>query len=218
MGRHTAGHGAPKWLLPVLGVLAVTGLVVAGALAVLIDSPSDSAGNIVRLSCDRPVRVVTATSFAPVLDAAAAELSQTTTTASGWTSRRRTAGTRCSGPPRSTRTCGSRTTARGWARPDRSAWPRRPAADAGAVLATSPLLHGRRPGHRRPAGEGRREPGSALARLVERTRASGWWSAIRAVRRRHGRAGRGRRGGVAGRGHGRLGAVAGPTRTRPPAP
>jgi hypothetical protein len=53
----------------------VTGLVLAGTLAVLIDSPSDSAEKIVRLSCDRPLRIVTATSFAPVLDAAAAELS-----------------------------------------------------------------------------------------------------------------------------------------------
>ena len=64
MGRHTAGHGAPRWLLPVLGVLGVTGLVLAGALAALIDDPADPAGSIARLSCDRPLRVVTATSFA----------------------------------------------------------------------------------------------------------------------------------------------------------
>ena len=69
MGKHSAGHLADRWILPAAGVLAVIGLVIAGALAAMTDSPSPDAEEIARLSCDRPVRVVTATSFEPVLTA-----------------------------------------------------------------------------------------------------------------------------------------------------
>lgn len=139
MGRHAAGHGAPRWLLPVLGVLGVTGLILAGALAVLIDSPSDSAGKVARLSCDRPLRIVTATSFAPVLDAAAADLSHDddctrldVTTADGREAVQRA----------------TEINADLWI-PDDFSWAgsagtlslaQAPAANAGTVLATSPLF------------------------------------------------------------------------------
>ena len=139
MGRHTAGRGAPRWLLPVLGVLGVTGLVLAGALAVLIDSPSDSSANIAALSCDRPLRVVTATSFAPVLDAATAELNNNddcirldVSTADGRDAVQRV----------------TEINADLWI-PDDASWvgsagplnlAQAPAANAGAVLATSPLF------------------------------------------------------------------------------
>jgi Bacterial extracellular solute-binding protein/von Willebrand factor type A domain len=139
MGRHTAGRGAPRWLLPVLGVLGVTGLVLAGALAVLIDSPSDPAGTVARLSCDRPLRVVTATSFAPVLDAAAVELSNDddcirldVSTADGRDAVQRA----------------TEINADVWI-PDDTSWvgsagtlslAQAPTANAGAVLATSPLF------------------------------------------------------------------------------
>jgi hypothetical protein len=73
MGKHNAGT-RHRWLLPTAGVLGVTGLVVAAALALLDDSPSGPAGAEARSVCDRSVRVVTASSFAPALAAAATKL------------------------------------------------------------------------------------------------------------------------------------------------
>jgi hypothetical protein len=58
-------------LLPVTGVLALTALIVAGVVFVLQGRPP-GAGDVAGLPCDKPLRVVTATSFAPVLDAVAA--------------------------------------------------------------------------------------------------------------------------------------------------
>ena len=74
MAKHRAGTAAKKWVLPALGVLAVIGLVLAGAFAAFDDPPAETAADPVRTSCDRTVRVVTATSFAPVLTAMAADL------------------------------------------------------------------------------------------------------------------------------------------------
>jgi hypothetical protein len=76
MGKHRAGRVADKLLLPGLGALGLTGLIVAGVLTVWSDAPSGAPDDISPLSCDRPVRVVAATSFAPVLDAISAELDQ----------------------------------------------------------------------------------------------------------------------------------------------
>jgi hypothetical protein len=70
MAKHRAGSAALRWLWPAVGVLAGCALV-AGVLAVLRDSPSDR-GDLGGSACDaRPLKVVTATSFAPVLDAVA---------------------------------------------------------------------------------------------------------------------------------------------------
>jgi hypothetical protein len=71
MGQHTRGAGADRWILPAAGVLAVLGLVIAGALAVFDHAPDDD--DFAREACQRPIRVVTATSFAPVLNALAAQ-------------------------------------------------------------------------------------------------------------------------------------------------
>jgi hypothetical protein len=69
MAKHRAGSVAYRWLWPAVGVLAGCALV-AGALAVLRDSPSDGTDSAGGSACDaRPLKVVTATSFAPVLDA-----------------------------------------------------------------------------------------------------------------------------------------------------
>jgi predicted ribosomally synthesized peptide with SipW-like signal peptide len=135
MGKHSSGVGADRWILPAAGVLAVLGLVIAGALAAFNDSP-DSA-NVARASCDRPVRVVTATSFAPVLNALAADAEDDdcvrldVTTADGRAAVRRAA----------------EVGADVWI-PDDGSWAgsagslglvEPPAAGAGAVLATSPF-------------------------------------------------------------------------------
>jgi hypothetical protein len=74
MARHRAGATTERWILPALGILAVAGLVLAGVLAVLIDSPSERTDQLTGSSCFGPLRVVTATSFAPVFDGLAAEL------------------------------------------------------------------------------------------------------------------------------------------------
>jgi hypothetical protein len=75
MAKHRAGSAA-RWILPVVGVLGVCGLVLAGVLAVLIDTPSERTDTLAGSLCDRPLRVVTATSFAPVLDGLAPLLDQ----------------------------------------------------------------------------------------------------------------------------------------------
>ena len=215
MGRHTAGHGAPRWLLPVLGVLGVTGLVLAGALAALIDSPSDQDRDIVSAPCDRPLRVVTATSFPPVLDAAAAELSQDddcvrldVSTADGRDAVQRAI----------------EINADVWI-PDDSSWvgsagSAQPGPGAGgqrrAVLATSPLfmVADRATGARLEKAGG---SWLALAKLVDSGSVRLVGPRPGQVRRRQVAAGRGRRIGLAEPGHGRLGAVAGLARTGPPA-
>ena len=76
MSKHRAGPVAFRWLWPVVGVLAGCALV-AGVLAVLRNSPSNSFDGIDGSACDaRPIKIVTATSFAPVLDAMAPVLDQ----------------------------------------------------------------------------------------------------------------------------------------------
>ena len=135
MGKHNAGP-RHRWLLPTAGVLGVTGLVVAGALILLDDSPSGeeaAAGT----ACDR-LRVVAASSFAPALTAAASRLERDAdcvrlevTSADGRTAARKVA----------------ESGADLWI-PDDGAWAasagdlplaEAPVARAGAVLATSPL-------------------------------------------------------------------------------
>ena len=138
MAKHRAGSVASRWLWPVVGVLAGSALV-AGTLAVLRDSPSGGSDSIGGSTCDaRPVKVVTATSFAPVLDALAPVLDHGTdcvrldiTTSDGRAAVRRIA----------------EVDADVWI-PDDSAWvgsagtlslAAAPAAGAGTVVATSPL-------------------------------------------------------------------------------
>jgi hypothetical protein len=74
MARHRAGLGGEKWILPALGVFAVLGLLVAGILAVVVESSSGSTEQVAGSSCTGPIRVVTASSFAPVFDGIATEL------------------------------------------------------------------------------------------------------------------------------------------------
>jgi Bacterial extracellular solute-binding protein/von Willebrand factor type A domain len=76
MAKHRAGPLNSMWVVPALAIAGLTGLVLAGALALQRDAPSKSADDSVRAPCDRPVRVVTATSFAPVLAAMTPVLDQ----------------------------------------------------------------------------------------------------------------------------------------------
>lgn len=69
MAKHRAGRGVDRWILPAVGVIAVAGLAVAGGVAALGGDDASRAGNSTRLGCENPVRVVTASSFAPVLTA-----------------------------------------------------------------------------------------------------------------------------------------------------
>ena len=167
MAKHRAG-GAERWILPAVGVLGVSGLVLAGVLAVLIDSPPDGTDTPAAGLCDRPLRVVTATSFAPVLDGLAAQLDQgddcvrlDVTTADGRSAVQRV----------------TDVNADVWI-PDDTSWEgsagslslvRAPLADAGAVLATSPfyMVADRNTGARL------RKAGSSwlgLSRLVDQNR------------------------------------------------
>jgi hypothetical protein len=75
MAKHRAGRGADRWILLGIGVLAGLGLIVGVGLT-RIDGSPQRAGNAAELGCDRPVRVVTASSFAPVLQAMAGELAK----------------------------------------------------------------------------------------------------------------------------------------------
>jgi hypothetical protein len=134
MGKHNAGP-RHRWVMPTAGVLGVTGLVVAGAL-VLLDGPSDDAA-AGGSACNR-LRVVAASSFAPALTAAAPRLERgddcvrlEITTADGRTAAQQVA----------------ETGADVWI-PDDGSWvgtaggvplAQAPAANAGAVLATSPF-------------------------------------------------------------------------------
>jgi hypothetical protein len=133
MGRHRTGKG-DRWLLPGLGALVLTGLIVAGVLTVLDDKPSGP-DNLASLPCDGPLRIVTAASFAPVLDAVSAEANGCTgldvTVADGRAAIRQVA----------------ESDADLWI-PDDTSWigsagslelAQAPTADAGLILATSPL-------------------------------------------------------------------------------
>src|SRR3954463_11285378 len=75
MAKHRAGMGADRWIFAVIGALAALGLIIGIGLTRIDESPQ-RAGNAAELGCDRPVRVVTASSFAPVLQAMAGELAK----------------------------------------------------------------------------------------------------------------------------------------------
>ncbi|MDT5040424.1 MAG: hypothetical protein QOE51_1409 [Actinoplanes sp.] len=133
MGRHRTGPRT-GWLLPVAGVLALTALIVAGVVFVLQSRPP-GAGDVAGLPCDKPLRVVTAMSFAPVLDAVAASAGACTglqvTVADGRAAVQQVA----------------ETSADVWI-PDDGSWiasagslelAQAPTANAGSVVATSPL-------------------------------------------------------------------------------
>jgi len=137
MAKHRATSGAHRWVW-LVAVLGLAGLALAGILAVVLDSPPESQHAAPQASCDQPpVRVVTASSFAPVLDAMATGfqprecLRLEVTTADGRAAVRRAAEVK----------------ADVWI-PDDSAWAgsagsldlvQAPTAGAGTVLATSPL-------------------------------------------------------------------------------
>ena len=71
MPKHRVGAGGFRWFWPAVAVLAASALAVAAALAVFRGAPSDAAYGIGGSACERAVKVVTATSFAPVLNAMA---------------------------------------------------------------------------------------------------------------------------------------------------
>jgi hypothetical protein len=138
MAKHRV-DGTARWVWPVMGVLLLAGLVLAGVLAVAISAPRNgqSSAAVVKASCDRPVRVVTASSFARVLAAMTAApqpddcLRLEVTTADGRDAVAKVA----------------EVDADVWI-PDDGAWASRaaalglaraPAGGAGTVLATSPL-------------------------------------------------------------------------------
>ncbi len=71
MAKHRAG-GASRWKWPAFALLALAGLVLAGVLVVTNRSgETDRSGpaDVVAGDCDQPVRVVAASSYAPVLAA-----------------------------------------------------------------------------------------------------------------------------------------------------
>jgi hypothetical protein len=75
MAKHRAGKGADRWILPAAGIIAAVGLIIGVAVTRIDDSPQ-RAGNAAALGCDRPLRVVAASSFAPVLQAMAGEMAK----------------------------------------------------------------------------------------------------------------------------------------------
>lgn len=75
MAKHRSGRGVDRWILPAAGVVAVAGLAVAGAVAA-VGGDTGRTGSAARLGCASPIRVVTASSFAPVLDALRPSLDQ----------------------------------------------------------------------------------------------------------------------------------------------
>ena len=137
MGKHRADSYARRWVWPV-AVLGLAGLVLAGFVAVVTWWPADRPGAAGQAACGRPVRVVTARSFAPVLAAVTADtqsrddcLQLAVTTADGRAAAKKAA----------------EVDADVWI-PDDTGWAggagslrlaEAPAAGAGAVLATSPL-------------------------------------------------------------------------------
>jgi hypothetical protein len=76
MAKHRAGSLNRRWVVTAVGIAGLTVSVLAAALAWQHDAPSGPADGAVRGPCDRPVRVVTATSFAPVLAAITPVLDQ----------------------------------------------------------------------------------------------------------------------------------------------
>jgi hypothetical protein len=138
MAKHRAGAGIHRWVAAIVGVLAVSVLIVAGVLVAIWDSRSGRPDQAASASCLRTLRVVTATSFAPVLAAVAPVLERDAdcvrlevTTADGRAAVQRVADTH----------------ADVWI-PDDGSWVgtagslslvQAPAAHAGAVLATSPF-------------------------------------------------------------------------------
>ncbi|HEU4346412.1 MAG TPA: substrate-binding domain-containing protein [Actinoplanes sp.] len=137
MAKHRAGPATQRMLLLAAAILGVVGLVLAGVFTVLL-RPFDDLGTASGGACERPVRVVAASSFAPVLAAMAAGLDQDddclrleVTTADGRAAAKRAA----------------EVNADVWI-PDDSSWAstagslglaQAPAAGAGTVVATSPL-------------------------------------------------------------------------------
>jgi hypothetical protein len=138
MAKHRAGAGIHRWVAAIVGVLAVSVLIVAAVLVALWDSRSGRPDEAASSSCSRTLRVVTATSFAPVLSAIAPVLDRDAdcvrlevTTADGRAAVQRVADTR----------------ADLWI-PDDGSWVgtagslslvQAPAAHAGSVVATSPF-------------------------------------------------------------------------------
>ncbi|HET6532425.1 MAG TPA: VWA domain-containing protein [Actinoplanes sp.] len=165
MAKHRAGSATHRWVWPVVAVLGLAGVVLAAVLAAVTDDSSGDADAVSRASCERPVRVVTASSFAPVLAAVTAQLDNgddclrlEVTTADGRAAVKRVA----------------EVNADVWI-PDDTAWQgaaaslglaQAPAAGAGTVLATSPIymVTDRSTGARlRQAGSG----WLGLAQLIE---------------------------------------------------
>ena len=71
MAKHRVTPATQRWVW-LVAVLGAAGLAVAGVLAIVGGSPPDPAETVSAKSCDRPLRVVVAGSFAPVLDAVVA--------------------------------------------------------------------------------------------------------------------------------------------------
>jgi Bacterial extracellular solute-binding protein/von Willebrand factor type A domain len=138
MAKHRAGAGIHRWVAAIVGVVAVSVLIVAAVLIAIWDGRSGQPDEAASTSCARTLRVVTATSFAPVLSAVAPVLDRDAdcvhlevTTADGRAAVQRVADTR----------------ADLWV-PDDGSWVgtagslslvQAPAAHAGSVLATSPF-------------------------------------------------------------------------------
>jgi hypothetical protein len=165
MPQHRDGTAGFRWFWPAVAVLAGSALAVAAALAVFRGSPSDAAYGVGGAACERAVKVVTATSFAPVLNAMAPVLDHgrdcvrlDVTTSDGRAAVRRVA----------------EINADVWI-PDDGAWvgsaaslslAQAPTAGAGTVVATSPLYMVAD----RATGARLREAGNSwrgLARLVD---------------------------------------------------
>jgi hypothetical protein len=67
MAKHRAGSAIHRWAA--VSILAATAVIVAVVLTAVRHSPADIPSDAARLSCGRSLRVVTASSFAPVLTA-----------------------------------------------------------------------------------------------------------------------------------------------------
>lgn len=76
MAQHRARRVAPRWLLPAVAVLALMAVVLVGTLLVRGGGRDEPPEPTAAPPCARAVRVVTATSFAPVLQALAPTLRQ----------------------------------------------------------------------------------------------------------------------------------------------
>ncbi|HEX8627195.1 MAG TPA: substrate-binding domain-containing protein [Catenuloplanes sp.] len=77
MAQHRARQSAPRWLPPAAAVLTLLVVFVAGALIVRESRDGATPGSLASAPpCDRTMRVVTASSFRPVLDRLAPALSR----------------------------------------------------------------------------------------------------------------------------------------------